>query len=164
MRPDSWRYWEAVGSGGSDEPQHLCPLADSWEKTLDHNAASIQVFQRIGATTHAAQPEMLNGMNVRRFLTDRMILVKTKQPALPIVKRHLAIRVCTDRKHETSSPTTSGKLPSFDGSHIASLLQFCSDPHHASRWLASRPRTWAALRIEAGIHGHSTQTDQASSA
>ena len=65
---------------------------------------------------------------------------------------------------EPSSGPFPFPLPSFDGSHIASLLQFCSDPHHGSRWLASRPRTWAALRIEAGIHGHSTQTDQASSA
>ena len=35
---------------------------------------------------------MLNGMRVRGFLTGWMILVKTKQSALLIVKGHLAIR------------------------------------------------------------------------
>ena len=94
-------------SSSGDKP-HLVWFARRLGVAFDQNTASVPIFQRTGAATHAAQPEMLNVMSVRRFLTDRMILVETKHSAPPIVKGRLAIRVCTDRKHETSMPLPVG--------------------------------------------------------
>jgi hypothetical protein len=93
--PRDNRHFQAFRLGRGDKP-HCASIARYFRPARDQNTASIPVLQRISAATIATQPEMLHGMSVGRLLTGQMILVETKQSALPIVKGSLTILVCAD--------------------------------------------------------------------
>ena len=86
-------------SSSSDQPERVL-IARRLPAALEENAARIAVLQRIETAASAAQPEMLDGMSVRRFLAGRMIFMETKELALVVIKGSLAIGVCTNREHE----------------------------------------------------------------
>lgn len=94
-------------SSPADEPSRVW-RAWSFRAFTNQDAASIPILQRIGLTALAAEPEMLNGMSIGWPLAGGMVLVETKQAALTIIKRSLAFRICTNRKHWSLKAATGG--------------------------------------------------------
>jgi len=62
---------------------------------LEQDPAFFCIEQRVLPSTFPAQPKVLDGMRVRRFLARAISFMKPEELPLTIVKRNLAGRICT---------------------------------------------------------------------
>jgi hypothetical protein len=75
---------------------------------LEQDTSFFRIEEGVLPSTYSAQPKVLDGMCVGRFLARAVSFMKPKKLALAIVKRNQAGKICAKGNHGIS-PTRRGE-------------------------------------------------------
>ena len=74
-------------------------LAIEFHSGQHDHAVVFHVIQGVFLGAYTAQPEVLDGVGIRRRILGAMRFVKSKEVPLAIVEGLTAVRICARRKH-----------------------------------------------------------------
>ena len=91
-----------MASRSRDETRVL-GIRGNFRAVFQEDAGLLRVEQRKVGRATCAEPEVLNGVGIRRAFTGKVRLVKAEEAAFAIVEGDLASRICASRNHGAAS-------------------------------------------------------------